>query len=181
MANVELADLPFEIGKQRCIGATVKRRASDDVARVIDDIRIDPFGRHDALPGARLCLLNGLVHPRADAVQAAYIGAGIGLIINAVDVNQEGWQFALRAVHLVKDIAIVIILKGRLIAFGALFKQAIRKAVFGRKLCWVKACTHFLERRARGIIGARLGCVGEIAPPAIVAVFYAAIGFAQRR
>ena len=181
LANVELADLPLEIGKQRRIGATVKRRASDDVARVVDDIGVDPFGRHDALRGASLGLLNGLAHPRANAEQAAHIGAGVGLIVNAVDVNQEGRQFALRTVHLVKDIAIVVILNGRLTALGPLFKQAIGQPVFRRQLCGVKACAHFLERRARGVIGARLGCGGEIVPPAIVAVFYAPIGFAQRR
>ena len=98
-----------------------------------------------------------------------------------MNIDKKGWQLALRTIHLVKDITIIIICISSLAAFSALFKQAVGQTVFGRKLGRVKAGAHFLQRRTLGIIGAHFASGGKITPTAIIAVLDPAIRFAQRR
>ena len=130
---------------------------------------------------ACLGLADGLHHARAKAIKAADISARVRLSIDAMNVDQERGQLALRAIHLVKDIAIVIIFKGGFATFGALFKQAVGQTVFRRKLGRVKAGAHFCERGTLGRICAHFASGGEIPPTAVIAVLDTTIGFAQRR
>ena len=130
---------------------------------------------------ACLGLADGFCHAGAQAIKTTDIGARVGLVVDAVDVDKERWQLALRAIHLVKDIAIIIICISGFAAFSSLFKQAVGQAIFGRKLGRVKTGAHFLQRRTLGFMRAHFAGGGKITPTAIIAVLDTAIGFAERR
>ena len=103
----ELADLAAKIRKERAVlRAFVEWPALDDVACVLDDIRIDESRRSDA----QLCRsgrsLELLRKERLYAFEPTHVGDGVRLGIDAMRVDEEGGHRDMAAV-LVEEIAVV--------------------------------------------------------------------------
>ncbi len=174
--DLQPIDLVAEILEHR-IGVTCVQQVLD----IVDDIGIDPFGGQHLVAGARARLRGQLVDHRPDSANTLDIGGRMRRLGDSVDVDQEGGQLALRAVHLIEDVAEVAERKQRGGPIGLRQEQAIAERVLPFEICEVE----LLAQAARVILlqtfGADFGGIGDIAPSAVILVDDAAIGFRERR
>ena len=97
-----------------------------------------------------------------------------------MDVDQEGGQLTLRAIHLVKHIAIIAVAIGIGGARDLFLKQAIRQQTIGAQLGRVKAAAYL----GKGcLIGLQIFCfrrIAKIIPFAIIGIDNAPVGLGER-
>ena len=173
--------LLLQILEQGGILARAEGGAGDDVARVADDVRIDPFGRQHAHRLPLFGLDEQLVHHVVDALEAADISLGGGEVGHAMDIDEEGRQLRLRPIHLVEDVAVLAEGEGAFAAHHHILKQVVGKLVGGREAGAVELALHRGEGAQVQLMLRDGGGVGEIAPNAVILVDDAAIGLGQRR
>jgi hypothetical protein len=96
-----------------------------------------------------------------------------------VDVDQERRALALRAVHLIEDIAVLAIREDAAAAIDHVLEQVVAQLVLGRERRPVETRAQVGERGDVEIAAGERGLVGELAPAAIILVLDAAIGLAS--
>ncbi len=176
LSAVERGDLGAVILEDRIV---IARR--EQVFDVRDDIGVDPVGRHH--PGGRTGsrLRGQRIDHRAQPRDAADIGGCALGAVDAVDVDQEGGQLALRAVHLVEDIAIVAKRVERGAARGHGVEQSVAERILARQCGKLVIGAHGRRSGLQQILFALFGGGGEIAPATVILVADPAIGLGQRR
>ena len=91
-SNIERLDLFGEIGQQGRCCAIIERCALDDVAGIVDDIRVDPFRRHYAAISARPRFRDQPIEIRPHRFQPGLQQLRLGRrrrAVEAVDVDQH--------------------------------------------------------------------------------------------
>ena len=107
LVDVELVDLALEVCEHGVeFGVRVEGRATDHVARVAEDVAVDEGRGLDAHVGGFGGALHELAEILVHAVEPGDVGFGVLHRVDAVLVDEEWADGALRAEHLVKRIAV---------------------------------------------------------------------------
>ena len=102
------------------------------------------------------------------------------LIVDPVDVDEEGGKVALRAVHLVERVAIVAVGPEPLPPLDHLLEEREGEPGVGAQPRGREARPHLLERGDIRLIVGQRRRVAEVVPGAVILVADAAIGFGHR-
>ena len=97
-----------------------------------------------------------------------------------MDIDQKSRDLALRAIHLVEDIAIIVIFVRRLMHVRPVFRKDETTGGFRAEFGRIEPRFRISERGTLCIVRPRRGSVRKIVPTAIIVILDPAKGFAQR-
>jgi len=181
IADLQLVDLALEVRKDwRVFAFFLERHAFQDVSGV-GDHRIERIrGGNDAALRRHVDAFEQIVTDSSEAIEARYIGFGVGNIIDAMNVLHEGDRKRHRIVHGRKCISVKAVFKAGERALLQKFKDAVADL-------HLFAETVIVELRAQAgeiVLGAlvladRFG-VGEIVPFAVVGALHSELRLQER-
>ena len=106
----QTGNLLAEVAHERAVlAAVIEGRSGDHALGVRQDIVINEGRRLDSVSQRNPRILKVLFHVCGHAIETGDVGLGIGFGGDLVLIDQESRNLGLRAVHLVKDVAVVAV------------------------------------------------------------------------